>query len=260
MPGSESPWFFHARTGGTWLLDVTFRVPSRSFNAAEVRKLVPLQSLDERNDLPIYGKDNRVSLRHSGRLTDDIRMLIHNKSEIATPGAKMFIKRATQAYQRLIRKMAEDIETRQPWKANGRLWHLSQQAVPRNQRKAWAGSLMVQLLGRIKKIDPTIKEDWTQKVTVSLRHPNVSGIWAKFVTNNAFGLRVEVRCARGQFTPARIERLGLTPDIHDQHGHTCIRFWVQNMQQCDNEQLESLIRESIEGLNGVGAVGLRIES
>ncbi|GAF99649.1 unnamed protein product, partial [marine sediment metagenome] len=29
MPGTATPWFFHARTGGTWLLDANFRVPSR---------------------------------------------------------------------------------------------------------------------------------------------------------------------------------------------------------------------------------------
>ncbi|MDM8008623.1 MAG: excinuclease ABC subunit UvrA [Phycisphaerae bacterium] len=248
MPGSASPWFFHARTGGVWLLDVTFRVPTRAFSNAEVRRLIPLKTLDEMNDLPIYGKEPRVNVRHSGRLTDDIRILINSRKEIATADCREFIKRAFQAYQRLIRKMSEDVEMRQPWKANGRQWHLSQQMLSKNTEKLWRGSLIVEMLGRFKKIAPEIREDWTRKVMVVLQHPEVPGIWARFVTNHADAMRIEVYCARGQFTPALIEKLGIEPVIRHLSHHDQVQFWLQKSQQCDQEQLERLVRESIASL------------
>src|SRR5690606_37477462 len=129
--------------------------------------------LDECDELPIYGREPRVNVRSSGRLTDDIRILVHSKKEIATQGAREFIKRAVQAYMRLIRKLAEDVETRQPWKVNGRMWHLSQSAMSRNGTKMWQGSLIAQFIGQLKKIEPEIREDWTQKVTVGLKHPRL---------------------------------------------------------------------------------------
>jgi hypothetical protein len=49
---------------GVWLLDVTFRVPTRAFSNAEVRRLVPLKTLDEMSELPIYGKEPRVNDRN----------------------------------------------------------------------------------------------------------------------------------------------------------------------------------------------------
>jgi len=248
MPGSASPWFFHARTGGVWLLDVTFRVPARAFSNAEVRRLIPLKTLDEMNELPIYGKEPRVNVRHSGRLTDDVRILIHSKKEIATADCREFIKRAFQAYQRLIRKMGEDVEMRQPWKVNGRQWHLSQQMLSKNTEKLWRGSLIVEMLGRLKKMVPEIREDWTRKVMVVLQHPEVPGVWARFITNQANAMRVEVHCARGQFTPALIDKLGIDPVIRHLSHHDQVQFWLQKSQQCDQEQLERLVRESIASL------------
>ncbi len=245
MPGSTTPWFFHARTAGAWLLDADFRVPARAFTAAEVRRLVPLRPLDDCDELPIYGREPRVTVRHSGRLTDDIRVLIHRKREIATPGCRTFIKRAMQAYQRLVRKMAEDVETRQPWKVNGRQWHLSQQMISKGRQKLWPGSLIVEMLGRLKRIEPAITEDWTRKVMVVLSHPAVPGIWARLVTNHAHAMRVEIRCGRGQFTPALVERLGLDVAIRDLPNEQKVTFWLQKSSQCDHGQLENLVRESI---------------
>jgi len=249
MPGSSTPWFFHARTGGTWLLDASFRVPTRTFSAAEVRRLVPLKPLDDCDDLPIYGKEPRVTVRHIGRHADDVRILIHNKREIATAGCREFIKRAVKAYQRLVRKLAEDVALRQPWKVSGKTWHLSQQMIAKNSRKLWRGSLIVELLGRLKKIDKGITEDWTRKVMVVLTHPGVQGIWGRLITNHADAIRVKIRCGLGQFTPAMVEGLGIDVNIrHMKNNEDQVQFWIQKMSQCDMEQLQSLVKGSISEL------------
>lgn len=254
MPGAQTPWFFHARTGNTWLLDATFRVPSRSFSAAEVRRLVPLKILDDCDNLPIYGREPRVTVRHSGRLTDDIRILIHNKQEIATAGCRQFIRQAMKAYQRLVRKLAEDVVVRQPWRVAGKTWHLGQQMIAKRDQIRWRASLIAEVLGRIKKIDPAVKEDWTRKVMVTLTHPQVSGIWARLITNHPHAMRLEFRCRRGQFTPALIENLGMEAKIRQMRGpEDQVQFWLQNMNQCDAVQFETLIRESVAGLRQASA-------
>ena len=257
LPGAQTPWFFHARTAGTWLLDVSFRVPARAFSAAEVRRLVPLKILDDCDELPIYGRDPRVLVRHSGRSTDDIRMLIHSRREIATPGGAEFIRRAVKAYMRLVRRMAEDVAAHQPWKVNGRAWHLSQQMLSRKGRALWRASLIVELLGRLKKIDPLIREDWNRKVMVVLTHPRVRGTWACLVTSHAQAMRAVFRCPRGRFTPALVESLGRDVQIrHGRRGEDQVSFWLQKASQCDPDQLEQLVRGSIEGLSDGSAEAL----
>jgi len=251
--GADLPWFFHARTGGQWLLDVTFRVPARAFSAAEVRKLVPLKPLDDCDELPIYGNEPRVNVRSSGRFTDDIRILVHSRKEIATPGCRTFIKRAVQAYFRLLKRMKEEEALARPWKVNGKTWHLSQQMLG-NKPKMWTGSLIVQMIGLFKKWAPQIQEDWSRKVMVTLSHPQVKGTWARLVTNHAEAMRVEILAARGQFTPAMIERIGQNPEIRNSATEPSrVTFWVQSMEQCDLVQLEMLVKGSIAALSGGGS-------
>jgi excinuclease ABC subunit A len=46
-PGSKTPWFLHALTGGQWLLDLNFRVPARRFKRDELSARLGLKTLDE---------------------------------------------------------------------------------------------------------------------------------------------------------------------------------------------------------------------
>jgi hypothetical protein len=85
---------------------------------------------------------------------------------------------------------------------------------------------------------------------VVLNHPKVEGVWARLVTNHAEAMRVEVRCGRGQFTPAMVDRLGIDVDIRQiRPREDQVRFWLQKIEQCDAAQLERLIRGSIEQLS-----------
>ncbi len=245
MPGSNTPWFFHARTAGTWLLDVSIRVPSRAFSAAEVRRLLPFKPLDDMDDLPVYGRSQRVTVRHGGRGVDDIRIQVNNLKELTSSDAKTFIKRAMQAYQRLVRKMAENVAEHQPWKVNGRQWHLGQQMISKTKSRMWKGSLIVTLLGLIKKHVPQIKEDWNRKVMVVLNHPEVNGVFGRLVTNHAHAMRVEFRCGYGQFTPAMVEKLGIDPRIRHRKGEDQVQFWIQEVSQIDEAEFGRLIRESV---------------
>ena len=89
---------------------------------------------------------------------------------------------------------------------------------------------------------------------VVLQHPEIEGIWGRMITNHAHGIRIEIRCSRGQFTPAMVENLGLNINIRQMAGRQDqVQFWLQKMDQCDAMQLEKLIRESIDQLRRQGA-------
>jgi len=201
--------------------------------------------------LPIYGREPRVTVRHSGAHTDDIRVLVHSHKEIATSDGRQFIKLAVKAYERLVRKLAADVASRQPWKVNGRQWHLSQDVIPKTQPRLWRGTLIVELLGRFKKVDAEIAEDWGRKVMVVLEHPRIKGVWGRIVANHAQGLRIEVRVGRGQFTPAMVDQLGLDVAIrHVRPNEDQVQFWLQRIEQCDAGQFNRMVRGSIEHFTG----------
>ena len=113
----------------------------------------------------------------------------------------------------------------------------------------------MQFLGRIKKIDPRIVEDWGQKCTIPLKHPEVQGSLGRLVTNMTFGMRVEINTPPGTFTPVTVEKLGLNVEIRRMNGFDQVQFWLQNMDQCDPDQLETLFREAIAGRRTAAANG-----
>ena len=207
-PGSKSSaWFCHILTRGPWLLECTFRVAKRSFDARKLNAELGLVTLDEREDLPIYGQWRRVK-RRVRREFDDIRMHIHDLAEIDTPAFRRFLKTALDGYLETIGQWAEDPESAEPWKTDGRKWHTSQKAISPNRRKLWKPTLLMELIGRLNKCVPDLKLDWNHKTAVVLTHPAMDKAWGKIVTSSRYGLRVELRTDRGRFTPAKIERLG----------------------------------------------------
>lgn len=59
-PGNV-PWFCHILTGGRDLFDVSLRVGQGKFSQGALVSRLGIQTLDERGDLPIYGRWSRVS-------------------------------------------------------------------------------------------------------------------------------------------------------------------------------------------------------
>jgi hypothetical protein len=116
----------------------------------------------------------------------------------------------------------------------------------KNGTKMWQGSLIAQFLGLLKKIEPATKEDWTQKMTVGLKHPSLEGVWGRIVTSVTYGMRVELRCPHGAVTPVMVEKVGLNVEIRNMGGCDQVSFYLQKMDQCDKPQLEALVRASLE--------------
>jgi len=244
-PGAAVPWFFHALTGGQWLLDVTFRVPARTFRMSEVVRLVGLKTLDEREDLPIYGRWPRVRMRQNTRLWDLVCMHIHDRKEIDTPGMRSFIRTAVRAYLKAAAAAKESREKLQPWITDGKAWHLSQQGIPLHHHKQWAPSTLVELLGRIGRLVPGLRIDWNRKVSLMLAGPG--RFRARIGTSHAYGIKCDVLVPSGSITPARIDRLGLDPRIAPRNrNNDVVCFWVQRMSQVDEQQLAFLIHAAAQ--------------
>ncbi len=91
-------WFMHALTGGEWLLELYFRVPSKTFDWIELDERLGLKTLDEREDLPTYGDWSRVDVRPRGDGLEAVVAYVHDKAEIDTPAFRRFIKQAAAAY------------------------------------------------------------------------------------------------------------------------------------------------------------------
>ncbi|HOW17661.1 MAG TPA: hypothetical protein PLC79_01390, partial [Phycisphaerae bacterium] len=239
----SAPWFFHALTGGEWLLDVTLRVPANTFTSSELVRLIGLRKLDDRPDLPIYGQWQRVRIHRPNRQWDCIRIQIHDRKEIDTPGMRKVIRTCVRAYLKAVRRLQYPAGALQMREKDRRVWHLSQSSISPDHVKEWQPPTLVELLGRIGRLVPGVQVDWSNRVSLRLKIPDRRLLPIRIGTSHAHGLRVGVPCPAGTVTPVCVDRLGLSPEIVRRHrAFDVVSFWVQRMDQVDPQQFRALIR------------------
>jgi excinuclease ABC subunit A len=241
-PGSKNTWFCHARTGGRWLLDVTLRVPPGTFRETGLRRQLGVKPLDERTDLPIYGQWDRVQVTSPTPSYDDVRIHLHDMKDVKRAAFARFLKQAARAYFEMVNQAKTDPAAAEPWKADGQAWHLSQKSIPSTESKRWKPTALLTFVGRLRKIAPKIEFDWSTKTAVMLRYSGVCARIGKIVTNQRWGLKVELQTPTGALTPAQVERLGQWPEIRHHRGLDWVSFWIQSASDSDVSQLAHAVR------------------
>ena len=241
-PGSKPPWFCHARTRGKWALDVTIRTASGTFSEARLQRELDIGTFDEREDLPVYGQWPRVAVRRVGQGYEDVRLFLHDDKDLRKPALRRFFKKAAAAYFAMIADAQADPAKAEPWKADGRAWHLSQKLISPRKRKRWGPAVLLELLGRINKALPDAHTHWTNKTSVMVHVPGVRQRVVRIATGFAEGLKLEVRVPRRTFTPAMYDRLGRSAVLENKGDRDVILSWVRSIEDCDGPQLTRALR------------------
>jgi len=249
---AAAQWFLHARTRGSSLLDLSFRVPAGAFNAPDLTRRLGIKPLDQRNDLPIYGKGERINLRNAGGGWSDLRLQLHDAKDLNRPAFRSFLKRAAAAYFAANASAKADPLSSEPWKVNPRQWHLSQRGIHhRHTLVRWKPALLPGVIGRFSKLIPALTVDWSRKVAVCLqldRKPIAS-----IVTNQPDGLRLHLMVARGAVTPTQVDRLGDEPKLRTVNGYDEVYFWLRSLDQVDAVQLRYVVELMAARVRGTPA-------
>jgi excinuclease ABC subunit A len=242
-PG-KCEWFAHLLTGGRDLLDVLIRFPHGLLTPTQVRQALDLKTLDERTDLPIYGQQERAVLRARSPEWDEIRCTPRDFADVNRTKWRALLRRCAAAYMEQARAQQQDPGRGEPWREDGRTWHLSQQSISKNHMVRWQPTLLVALLGLFDKLQRDLRVDWKGKVCIGLKVPGEAKPAGKIVTNMGAGLRLELRTPPTMFTPAQVERLGFNREIR--RGTECdwVIFWARSLDHLDREQLLGVWRES----------------
>jgi hypothetical protein len=243
--GSRGAWFCHARTGGRRLLDVELRVSPGAFDQPRLRADLGIKTLDERTDLPVYGQWSRVEITSPTPEHDAVRIQLRDMQDIRKGPFRSFLRRAAQSYLTMVKQRAADPKKAEPWREDGRTWHLSQRSVRGSDKARWRPTVLVELAGRLKKLDRRIELDWSTKTAVMLRRQGAPCRVGRIVTNQARGLKVEFQTAPGAITPTQVERLGREPSIKHHRGLDWVSFWLTRLSELDAGQLTAVLRAAV---------------
>ena len=239
---SAVPWFLHALTAGRWLLDLSFRVPKGIFAQRPLSAKLKLKTLNERDDIQSYGDAPRVQIRPALNQMDQVRIMVYDKKEIDTPAFRDFLKAALSAYLKHVEKLADRSAGAEPWKKDGKTWHMSQKSITPNQPREWRPLALMTFLGRVNKILPNVKTLWNRKVFVELTTAENRRV-GKIITNNGHALRVDLHVPRGRFTPTQVERLGREQEMgRSGTSGAELSFWFRSIDEIDAGKLKVVLQ------------------
>ena len=138
-------WFFHAITGETWLLKLKFRVAKNTFKRDKLKEQLALKTLNQMDELPIYGNDSRVQCKNLRGPWQEVELRVHSYDEIDKPEFWQFIDDAVVGFNTYLDRVSVKPADVMPWKKLGRKWHFCKKGFPPSQQPQWEMEVLEEL-------------------------------------------------------------------------------------------------------------------
>ena len=97
-PNKSAGWFLHARTADEWLLTLNFRVARNCFTEEELAAELELQSIDDMDDIPVYGRAARVRVKNAKPPWQDVIITLVKPEEAETDAFHQFLISGEESY------------------------------------------------------------------------------------------------------------------------------------------------------------------
>ncbi|MCA9269039.1 MAG: ATP-binding cassette domain-containing protein, partial [Planctomycetales bacterium] len=206
-------WFFHALTGETWLLKLKFRVAKNTFQRDALQGRFPLRTLNELDELPIYGNDPRVKCKNLRGPWQEVEMRLHALEEIDTPEFWKFIEEAVAGFQKHEEKAAVKPEDIMPWKVLGQKWHLSRKGFRPGKKVLWDLPVLEELFEMLAAAAPDGQFLWNNQMLVHYIPRGHKTPWATLYTKKTSSIELHLHGPKGRFALGRVAELGRNREL-----------------------------------------------
>ena len=236
-------WFLHAQTGDEWLLTLKFRVKKGTFDTSSLSARLQLTQLDDLDELPVYGRGNRVKVRNAKGPYQEVTITVHWKREVDTPEFRAFLKEATESYLSHVNRAVLKPDELMPWKVLGRKWHLSRKGFPSHKRISWEPEVLEELIRVLESACPQGTYDWTNKHVVYVYSSDTQRPWAEVHTKRRGGIDVTLLGEPGQFALGQVATLGAAREVAPHRsGREAVKIRIDALEQARSPALREFLK------------------
>ena len=240
----KANWFFHALSGDEWLLTLTFRVPKKTFDQDTLQKAMKIKKLDQLDELPVYGRGDRVKVRNLKGPFQQVTIKVHWLKEIETDAFKDFLQTAMQKFSGQIQKAKLNLNDLTPWKVLGKKWHLSRKGFPSNKRVQWTAETLERLFDLVEGIFPEATIEYSNKTTVDIILPNGKKPVATIHSKRREGIDLSLYTEPGRFALGRIANFAAEREIKQHRdGRDWIALRFDGISQVRKKELKLFLQE-----------------
>ncbi|MCA9065221.1 MAG: ATP-binding cassette domain-containing protein, partial [Planctomycetaceae bacterium] len=237
-------WFLHARTGGEWLLSLCFRVRKNTFTGEGLDRQLGLLPLDERDDIPAYGREPRVRVRNLKTPWQEVTVKVWNREEIDNDAFRQFLDTAVAGFLKQSQAEKANPDDLMPWKQLGRKWHLMRKALPKNGRIPWQFDLLETLLATVEQLLTGTTADYGIRSKINWNRSDGTQV-AELYTKRYEGVDLVLLCPHDSVTIGAIADFGMDQEIkRHRDGRDAVRIRFTTVAQCENEGLQKFLAET----------------
>ena len=247
MMGQEKKggWFLHALTGDEWLLTLKFRVKKNTFTLADLQDRLALTPIDNLDELPIYGRSDRVRVKNLKGPWQEITITVHWLKEIDTPEFRLFLTECREGFLKQIHQAKLNPEDLMPWKVLGKKWHLSRKGFLKGKVK-WDVEVIESLFDLLEEVEPRAKPEWGSKVLVNFKLDNL--VFATVHSKRPRAAELYLHCEPGSIPLGRVLHLGMDREIiKHPNGRDVVKICFQTKTQMEDADLRTLLEELSQG-------------
>jgi excinuclease ABC subunit A len=238
-------WFLHAITGETWLLKVKFRTAKGVVRREELTTRFPLKTLNQMDELPVYGNEPRVRAKAVRGPWQEIEFRFHSLDEADTPEFWDFLDKAVAGFQKASGQVASNPEDLMPWKVLGSKWHLSRRGFPTGKPATWDPAVLEDLCKTLK--DAAGKDAefvWHNQLLVHVVLPGRKQPWATIHTKRPGSVDLALFAPKNRFGLGRITALGHEPALDGTHAdHDVVKLSFRSGRDLRQGDLRAFLAE-----------------
>ncbi len=219
-------------------------MPKKTFDQERLQQQLALKSLDDLDELPVYGRADRVRVRNVKGAWQEVAVTVHWLKEIETPAFEKFLAKAAEAFLGAINRKQLNPTELTPWKVLGRKWHVSRKGFPSGKRIRWEPELLDRLFDLLQSAVPQAEIEWGNKQVVYFRRKNSEAVWAAVHTKRRHGVDLSLYNEAGRVALGRITELGREREISTSgNGRDQISIRFDKPEQIVSQSLAVFVRE-----------------
>ncbi len=249
-PKKSDGWFFHAITGEAWLLKMKFRVHRGTFKRDELVTGLQLKSLNEMDELPIYGNEPRVKVKQQRGPWQEIELRVNTFEELDTPEFWSFLERAVAGFIEVTDRATARPSDISPWKVLGEKWHFLRKGFPPGKPPTWEPEILEELCELLQEAAPKGQFLWSNQQLVHVFVPEQREPWATIHTKRPQAVYLTLNGPKGKYAFGQLLELGHEPQLDTSGAKDSIKLQFMNTDHLLMGGLADFLKEHVEGLNG----------
>ncbi|MEM8735873.1 MAG: excinuclease ABC subunit A, partial [Planctomycetota bacterium] len=205
-------WFLHAITAETWLLKLKFRVPRRAFTKSELQSVVELPTLNQLEDVEMYGNEPRITAKAAGQWME-LEIRPYTLDEIDTEKFWKWLKEASYAFlgktttekKKPEAAASTDPKNATPWKVLKQRWHSLRKGFPPGKDIVWPAETLSVFIQAVHQSAGGGRWRWDEQSTARYILPGQKEPWIILHTKKPEGLIAVLNGPKGYKPPASLK-------------------------------------------------------